>query len=139
MPEPTSSTSASASVLVLSVGVLGPLLGPYAIIIVCSLAGALWALSRRNKQDRSRAALFVSLRVLTAVLLTGTAAFLIESKFEYKAQDTIAPIAFLLGYFGDRLFAPIEDLFNRTRTRIRGGTPPTAPGDLTGSQEEAKK
>lgn len=81
---------------------LSQVLGPYAVILLASTAGAAWSLGRRDPTER-RSAIWFFLRVnLTACVLTSGIATLLSKAYTLSSLEwTFAPIAFGLGLVGD--------------------------------------
>lgn len=98
---PATTSSAGISLTVLSVAVLGPTLGPYALIVFAALAGALWPLSAADTPSKVAGAWFMLRCTLTAVLLTASLASMIEMAWDYSAMEALAPVAFLIGALGN--------------------------------------
>lgn len=100
MAEPTA-TSAGISLMVLSVALLGPLAGPYAVIVFSSLAGALWPLSA-SKTDSNRAGAWLLLRcMLTAIVLTVFIAGIVERTWGMPVSESLGGVALIIGALGN--------------------------------------
>jgi hypothetical protein len=100
MAEPAS-TSTGASAAVLLIALLGPLAGQYALIVMAALAGALWPLSTMEGLTRRTGAFFLARVVFTACVLTGTAAWWLESRYQLPATQGMAVVAFFIGGAGN--------------------------------------
>jgi len=114
MAEPT--LPASAGVVAVGVALLGPAAGPYAAIVLSSLAGALWALAAAPTDTRRAGAALLLRLVLTAVVLTVGIAVWIERQYGWPAHDVLPVVAFAVGMGGDRwraLGATLADLVRR--------------------------
>lgn len=98
MAEPSTST---LSITALAIAVLGPLAGPYALIIFAALAGALWPLSTMATVTRAQGAAFLLRVVMTSVMLTGAAAWWIESTYHVPATQSVAVLSFVIGAMGN--------------------------------------
>lgn len=99
MAEPTS--SAGVSLIVLSVALLGPLAGPYALIVFAALAGALWPLSASATQTRADGAWLLLRCTLTAIALTAFIASGLDKFWAIPASDALAPVALIIGALGN--------------------------------------
>lgn len=121
MAEPAGTTS--AGIVAVSIALLGPAAGEYAVIVLSALAGSLWALSRSGSAARIDGAVMVLRLVLTAVVLTGGAAYWINSMHEVPMHQLLAPVAFFIGAFGDRWPAALDALWRRLIGRINGTKP----------------
>jgi hypothetical protein len=99
MAEPTSTTSASA--LVLLIALLGPLAGQYALIVMAALAGALWPLSTMEGLNRKTGGFFLARIVTAACVLTGSTAWWLESRYQLPATQGMAVVAFFIGAMGN--------------------------------------
>lgn len=98
MAEPSTST---LNITALAIAVLGPWAGPYALIVFAALAGALWPLSTMPTVTRLQGAAFLLRVVAGAVVVTGSAAYAIESAYKVPAIESFALVAFLFGAMGN--------------------------------------
>lgn len=98
MAEPSAT---SLSITALAIAVLGPMAGPYALIVFAALAGALWPLSTMPTVTRAQGAAFLLRVVLGAVVLTSSAAYLIEHLYQVPAIESFALVAFGIGAVGN--------------------------------------
>lgn len=89
------------SVAAVVVALLSPLTGPFSVIVFAALAGAAWPLAAAETATRMQGAFLLIRLVLTSVTLTGFVAFLVEQQFGYPANKLLAPVAFLIAWFGD--------------------------------------
>lgn len=108
MPEPTSSTG--ISIAALSIALLGPLAGPYALILFAALAGSLWPLSAASTATRLEGAGLVLRCTLTSVVLTGGAAAWLQATYAVQVNESIAPVAFAFGALGNGWRAVLDAL-----------------------------
>lgn len=99
MAEPT--TTGGISITALLIALLGPLAGQYTVIVMAALAGALWPLSTMVIPTRVAGASFLFRIVASAVLLTGSAAWYLETHYEVPAIHGMAVVAFLIGAMGN--------------------------------------
>lgn len=119
MAEPT--MPASVGIVTIAVALLGPMAGPYAVIVLSALAGALWALAAAPTDGRRAGALLMLRLVLTAVVLTGGVAWALEAQYGWPAHQLLAPVAFATGMGGDRWRALVDVLVAAVSRRIGGG------------------
>ena len=127
MAEPSTST---LSITALAIALLGPMAGPYALIVFAALAGALWPLSTLPTVTRMQGAAFLVRVVAGAVVLTGSAAYLIESIYKVPAIESFALVAFGIGAVGNGwrpvlqgLRGALVNLVNRFGDQRGGPTP----------------
>lgn len=106
MAEPTSTAAGGVSLIIILTSVLGPLLGPYAVIVMASLLGAMWPLSVMPDTTRISGAFFLARVISTAVVLTASAAWYLEAKFGFPAVHGMAVVAFFIGALGNG-WAPV--------------------------------
>lgn len=99
MAEP--STSAVTALTVISVSLLGPVLGPYALIVVCAVAGSMWPVSDARTESNWAALKLMVRCVLTAVVLTVTVAQIIERMFNFPASWSLGAVAFCIAALGN--------------------------------------
>lgn len=122
MAEP--STSAGVSLTVLSVALLGPMAGPYALIAFASLAGALWPLSASTTTTRTAGAWLLLRCTLTAILLTAFLARGLEHLWGMPVNESLAPVALVIGALGNgwqRVFSAVGDAMKAALSRLGGG------------------
>lgn len=133
MPEP--STTGSVTLVAFAVALLGPMAGEYAAIVVSALAGALWALKETETSNRMDGAKLLLRLVLTAVVLTGGLALIVQSIYGWPAHHLISPLAFGIGAFGNRWRTVIDAVAARVRRMFAGGAAPdsgSSPGSTSG-------
>ena len=100
MAEPASTSSTVfASMLITA---LGTVAGEYTTIILAALLGCFWTLSGASVGSRVKGAFFVVRMVSTAVIFTGSVAWLISHYTNWPAHHLLAGVAFLIAYYGDR-------------------------------------
>ena len=100
MAEPTSS-AVGISIAALAIALVGPLAGPYAVIVFSALAGSLWPLSTVETSTRAAGAWLVVRCTMTSVFMTGGAASYLHSAYGIQVTESIAPVAFILSALGN--------------------------------------
>jgi len=98
---PAATSSVNISLTVISVATLGPLAGPYALIVFAALAGALWPLSSAETPTRRAGAWLLLRCTLTAVVMTVFLARLAEASWGIPVHESLAPVALLIGAMGN--------------------------------------
>lgn len=98
MAEPNTS---SISITVLFIGLLGPVAGQYALIVMAALAGALWPLSIMQGSTRRQGAWFLLRIVGTAVFLSGTFSWWLSTRFSWPVYEIMAAVSFVIGAMGN--------------------------------------
>ena len=99
MTEPTSTLT--TGLVALAVALLGPLAGPYTLIVFAALAGSLWPLSQAETPSR-RAGLWLMLRcAVTAIVLTGVVSAWVSRQWGWQPDETMGPVAFVIGLLGN--------------------------------------
>lgn len=99
MPEPTS--IGGLSLAAAAIALLGPMAGPYALIVFAAMSGALWPLSIAETASRAPGAWLLLRCTLTAVALTSALAALIQRQWQIPAIEALAPVAFFIGALGN--------------------------------------
>jgi hypothetical protein len=107
-PEPTS--AGSTGIAALLIAILGPLGGEYAAIIFAALGGALWPLQTMKDVSKKKGAFFLFRVVITAVLITGSATYWLEAKYELPALHGMTVVAFFIGAMGNGFGSVIDAL-----------------------------
>lgn len=129
MAEPT--TASGISVTALLIALLGPLAGQYAVIVMAALAGALWPLSTMELPSRRAGAAFLFRIVASAVLLSGSAAWYLETNYAVPAIHGMAVVAFLIGAMGNGWAPVFKAMRDGLSAFVRA-----AGGAASGSQEK---
>lgn len=101
MAEPTS-TTATIGIYGLFVAIFGMVAGEWAVIVFAALAGGMWAIGNIKTVTKTSAGWLLLKIVLTAAVLAGAIASVIEAKFGWPVKQVLAPLAFLIGFFGNR-------------------------------------
>ena len=119
MAEPTTTTAAmGVSLITLATALLGPavgpLLGPYIVIIICSAVGAQWALLASPAMSRLEAVGLMLRVVGTAVVLTAMVAQVVGVYFNVAVTEAYGAVAFSIGALGHRWM----DLIEATKRRL---------------------
>lgn len=99
MAEPTSTGGITLTVFLITL--LGPFAGPYAVIVMASLLGAMWPLSVMPDITRKAGAFFLLRVVSTAVILSTSAAYLLETHYGFPVIHGMSVVAFAIGAFGN--------------------------------------
>jgi len=121
MVEP--STSAGITLTVISVAILGPMVGPYALIVFAALAGAMWPLSASATETRLSGAWLLLRCTLTAVVLTAFLARLLDRLWAIPVNESLAPVAMFIGALGNGwrpVFAAIGDTARALLGKVGG-------------------
>jgi len=118
MAEPTS-TSAAFGLTAVSVALIGPLAGPYALIAFAALSGAMWPMSAADTGSKAAGAWLLLRCTLTALALTVFLAGLLESMAGINALDSLAPVAFAIGALGNG-WRPVFDALGSVLTSLLG-------------------
>lgn len=124
MPEPTSTSGISLAAV--SIALLGPMAGPYALIVFAALAGALWPLSAADTMTRSAGAWLLLRCTLTAVVLTSALSLLLQNQWQIPANEALAPVAFAIGALGNGwrpVFEAVGSALQAVLARAGGSKP----------------
>lgn len=105
----------------LMVAALGPLAGEYSVIVFAALAGALWPLSAAATATRREGALLLLRLVLTASVMTGAIAWLIQKYIGMPTSVALAPVSFLVAAIGDKWRDVLQWVLERVRAFLAGG------------------
>lgn len=114
MAEPATSTVAVSGVSLVTLATallgptIGPLLGPYVVIILCSAVGAQWALLASPSMSRINAAMLMLRVIGTAVVLTAMIAQVVGSYFQLAVTESYGGVSFLIGALGHKWGELIE-------------------------------
>ena len=128
MPEPTSTSGLSLAAV--AIALLGPMAGPYALIVFAALAGALWPLSASETISKAAGAKLLLRCTLTAVALTSALALVLQSKWQIPATEALSPVAFVIGALGNGwrpVFEAVGSGLSLLVARISGQPPGGGP------------
>jgi len=125
MAEPTS-TAGGITLTIFLTTLLGPFFGPYAVIVMCALIGAMWPLSVMPTTTRASGAFFLARIVSTAVVLTTSAAWYLEKEYGFPAVQGMAVVAFFIGALGNG-WAPVLSALRQGLAAMARGISAGAP------------
>lgn len=115
MAEPTVTTASGVSLTVLFVALLGPMAGPYVLIALSAVAGAMWPLSAARTESRIAGAWLLLRCTATALVLTSVLAGIVERTWGLPISEGLAPVALIIGAMGNggggRSFKPSAPSF----------------------------
>lgn len=121
----------SFTLLALFIAWLGPIVGPYALIIFAAVAGSGLALTVEKPTSRLEGLKFVALSTLVTLLLTGPLAWLVEKYTTVPANVALIPVAIVLSAARSRLLPLIHSALDaiaaaagaalKAAASIRGG------------------
>lgn len=80
-----------------AVALLGPVLGPNALIVFAAVVGGLLAMSRTPLSTKVEALKFVAVGVLVALVLTGPFVWAVSTYTPVPGHVALVPMAFILG------------------------------------------
>jgi hypothetical protein len=76
---------------------LGPVLGPYVLIVFAAVVGSLLAMSRTPLDNRAAGVKFIVVGVLVALVLTGPCVWAVQTYTTVPGHVALVPMAFVLG------------------------------------------
>ncbi len=117
MAEPTASTAFGLTAI--SVALLGPMAGPYALIAFAALSGAMWPLSAADTTTKLAGAWLLLRCTVTALLLTAFLAGLLERWVGLQPVESLAPVAFAIGALGNG-WRPVFDAVGSALSALLG-------------------
>lgn len=92
--EPTTTTFAATGMVA---AVLGPVLGPYALIMFAAVVGSLLAMSKTPQATRLAGLKFIAVGVLVALTITGAVIWAVERYTDVPGNVALMPVAFIIG------------------------------------------
>ena len=119
MAEPTTTTSAAFGLTALSVALMGPMAGPYALIAFAALSGAMWPLSAVGTSTKLAGAWLLLRCTLTALVLTAFFASIVERAVGLPSLEALAPVAFAVGALGNG-WRPVFDALGAALAALLG-------------------
>lgn len=116
----------SFSLLAAAVALLGPILGPYALILFAACVGSALALSREPSGTRWAGVKFIAMGALVALLITGPLVLAAQTYLNVPANIALIPVAFALGAARNGLLMLIDKGLDWTAAAISAFTPGAA-------------
>lgn len=114
MAEPVNTTIGAVSLVTIAVAFFGPLAGPYAVILLGSMGGSLWALSSATLTTRAQGVWLLTRTVVTALVLTAVISQYIGPLAQIADVETYAVVAFTIGMLGNRW----QDIIDAVKVRL---------------------
>ncbi|MDB5731040.1 MAG: hypothetical protein JWQ03_935 [Variovorax sp.] len=118
----------SFSLLAAAIALLGPVLGPYALVVFAAGVGAAAALSKRPPAEsapRWYGIKFLAMGTTVALLLTGPCIWVVTKYTDMPANIALIPVAFALGLaktkFTDLIDLALEWMAAKVRAFLTGG------------------
>lgn len=116
MTDPTSTALGGVSLMTLAVALFGPQAGPYIVILLGSIGGAMWALSKATLETRTQGAWLMARCIVTAIVLTALIAQVVGPYVGLPVGEVYAVVSFAIGALGNRW----QEIFDSIKTRIQG-------------------
>lgn len=92
------------------VALLGPILGPYALIVFAAAVGAVLAMSAQPMPTRWAGVRFVLMGAAIALLITGPLIWACQKYLGIPGNIALVPVAFMLGLKRDGLISLVNKL-----------------------------
>ena len=124
MTEPINTTVAAVSLVTLAAAVFGPTAGPYIVITLGSIGGALWALSSATIATHTQGAWLLLRCVLTAIVLTALVSSIVGPLINLPVTESYAVVAFGIGALGNQWLEILATLKRRFIAAIEAGGKP---------------
>jgi hypothetical protein len=113
MTEPATGTF---SLAVIAIAILGPMAGPYALIVFAALAGAQWPLSSDKTLNWISGGWLLLRCTLTAVVLTGAIGAYLQTKYQIRIDESAGYVAFAIGALGNGWRPVINSITSAVQT-----------------------
>lgn len=91
--------------------VLGPVLGPFALLLFGAVCGSLLALSKAPSKTRVEGIVFILIGVAVALSLTGLAVLAVERYTGFPGNLVLMPLSFAIAAGRDFILAFIQRVF----------------------------
>jgi hypothetical protein len=116
MLEPTHPAASVVSLMTLAVALFGPQAGPYMVILLGSIGGGLWPLSRAVLATKLEGVWLMLRCTCTALVLTSLIASFVGPRMGIEVGETYALVSFVIGALGNKW----QDILEAIKTRIQG-------------------
>lgn len=91
---------------------LGPILGPYALIAFGAVVGSLLAMSRTPTVSRMDGLKFIAIGVLVALAITGAAVWAVEKYLGIPGNIALLPLSFVIGASRNSILGLMDKAFD---------------------------
>jgi hypothetical protein len=98
------------------VALFGPQAGPYMVILLGSIGGGLWPLSRAVLATKLEGVWLMLRCTCTALVLTSLIASFVGPRMGIEVGETYALVSFVIGALGNKW----QDILEAIKTRIQG-------------------
>ena len=112
----------SFSLLGAAVAMLGPALGPYALVVFAAGVGASLALSREPTASRWSGFKFVAMGILVSLCVTGSLVWAVNAYLGVPGNIALVPVAFFLGAARSGLLQLIDKALDAVAAALGGLT-----------------
>lgn len=102
---------------------LGPILGPYALIAFGAVVGSLLAMSRTPTATRIDGLKFIVIGVLVALVITGAAVWAVEKYLGIPGNIALLPLSFVIGASRNSLLSLIDWFFDALKDLLNSRAP----------------
>jgi hypothetical protein len=92
--------------------VLGPVLGPFALLLFAAIVGALLPMSKEGEMTRIQGAVYIATCVVISLCLTGFAVYLVQKYTTIPGNIAFMPLAFGIAAGRPFILNFVERLFN---------------------------
>lgn len=120
MAEPGTSTLSGAALLALVAASVGPVLGGYAVVLVCSFLGALVQVTTSPPSTRAAGFAILLRGVVFGFAFTGLIAKGATAVTGLPSTDLVAPAAVLIGYRVDWVIEVIKNRLGINSSKTEG-------------------
>ena len=121
MAEPNTAAAVSAVPLItVFVGVFGPAIGPYLLILFGAVCGCFWAIASAEAMTRWQITKMAIRVIMLSVLMTVAVSELIHTAFGWAVSELYVVVSISISAMGNRWLAVIESLSEAIKTAMTG-------------------
>lgn len=121
MAEPNTTVAVAAIPLItVFVGVFGPAIGPYLLILFGAVCGCFWAIASAEAMTRWQTTKMAIRVIMLSVLMTVAVSELLHSAFGWGVSELYVVVSISIAAMGDKWLSVIESLSEAIKTAISG-------------------
>lgn len=113
-------TSSGFVLVSAAVALLGPILGPFALLLFGAVAGSFLAMSKAGTMTRWQGVLYVLVGVALSLALSGVCIWLLEKHTSIPGHLALVPVAFVIAAGRDHLWELLRRIWGAVGDFIEG-------------------
>lgn len=118
--ESTTASVAAVPLITVFIGVFGPAIGPYLLILFGAVCGCFWALASAESMTRWQVIKMAIRVIMLSALLTVAVSELLHTAFGWGVSELYVVVSISIAAMGDKWLGVIESLSEALKTAMTG-------------------